>query len=1000
MNKLLTALLLPSLCLLSALYGVSSCSLAIADDQADFAQGVAKIFEQRCLRCHSTDHAKGGFSFSSKEEFFKGGESGAAVVARRPEESSLLEQITGENPAMPAEGAPLTAAEVEQIRSWIVSGAEWPEGFVIQAKIPGGLDWWSFQPVKRPSVPAVKHEEWPRNDLDRFILAKLEEHDLSPSPEADRRTLIRRLSFDLLGLPPTYEEIEAFVADQDPQAYERLVDRMLESPRYGERWARHWLDIAHYADTHGFERDMLRENAWRYRDYVIEALNTDRPYDEFIREQIAGDVLRPDDSRSVTATGFLAAGPWDFVGQVETVSPTLKRAARADDLDDMVTQVMTTTIGLTVNCARCHDHKLDPITQKEYYQLWSVFAGVRRGDRDNDPAEARRVEERRKEILAEQSLIRARQAELRGRPIKLADIVGGGDGHGSGKAGSGIDPLNGQSIEVARGFLPDVVLNQFAASPLKFVDGVVIPDESESGTQISSTGLMIRDVPKTSGQVWDAIRFGPLNSQFSTKLGEIDFASSEHTLLSLHANAAITFDLDELRQAGAPAEMKLTTSVGYFGQTTQAGASLGIYLDGLPKVQRAGLGRDDGLVQVEIDIPASARFLTLMSTDNGNGISHDQIGFGDAWLLPMHPAELSPAQLAELNALDMRLPQTEMELNSLPAATKVYGVVSDAETPAVHLLHRGDPEQSREEVEPKGLACLTGISDQLELSGPGEGARRLALANWIVDPANPLTRRVLVNRLWHHHFGAGLVETPSDFGFGGGRPSHPELLDWLADEFLTRNWSIKNMHRLLCTSATYRQQSSVRRPHEEGVDSANRLLWRMNSRRLDAESLWDATLMVTGKLNLQMSGPGFRDFQYTEAYAPIYDYVVADSPDQWRRAVYRFIVRTTPQQFMTTLDCPNPANLTPVRNVTTTALQSLAMLNNGFMLKQSRYFSERVKQLAGESPQQRVQFAFELAFGRNPKEREEQAAIELLKTNDLPQLCRMLLNANEFVSID
>jgi len=1000
MNKQLSDLSLPVVLSLAVFQGLNFCRIASADDQADFSQGVARILEQRCLRCHSTGHAQGGLSFSTKEEFLKGGDSGAAVMAHRPEDSSLLDQITGDAPAMPAEGAPLTTAEVEQIRRWIASGAKWPDGFVIEAKIPGGLDWWSFQPVKHPKVPKVNNEDWPRNDLDRFILAKLEEQHLSPSGEADRRTLIRRLSFDLLGLPPTYEEIEAFAADRDPLAYEHLVDRMLDSPRYGERWARHWLDIAHYADTHGFERDQLRNNAWRYRDYVIQAFNSDKPYDEFLREQIAGDVLRPEDSSSVTATGFLAAGPWDFVGQVETVSPTLKRAARADDLDDMVTQVMTTSIALTVNCARCHDHKLDPISQKEYYQLWSVFAGVRRGDRDSDPVEAHRVEARRKEILTEQSVIRIRQAELRGRPIQLADIVGGGDGYGSGKAGAGIDPLTGQPIEAARGILPDVVLNRFSSSPLKFVDGVVIPDASESGTPISSTGLTIRDVPKISGQVWDAIRFGPVNSQFSTKLGEVDFGSSQHTLLSLHANAAITFDLEELRQAGAPVEMKLTTSVGYFGQTAQAGASFSIYVDGELKSQRVGLGRDDGLVPVEMDLPATARFLTLMATDHGNGISHDQICFGDAWLTPAHPAELSPAQVAELNALDKRLPELDAELKSLPAATKVYGVISEANPAAVHLLHRGDPEQSREEVQPGALACLNGLSDHLHVNGTGEGQRRLALANWIVDPANPLTRRVLVNRLWHHHFGVGLVETPSDFGYGGGRPSHPELLDWLAEEFLAQQWSIKKMHRLLCTSASYRQQSIERRPQEEGIDRGNRLLWRMNSRRLDAESLWDATLAVTGKLNLEMSGPGFRDFQYTEAYAPIYEYLVADSPELWRRAVYRFIVRTTPQQFMTTLDCPNPANLTPVRNVTTTALQSLAMLNNDFMLKQSNYLAERVELLAGDSPQQQVQIAFQLAFGRNPTAQETLAAIKLLNTDRLSQLCRMLLNANEFVSID
>jgi hypothetical protein len=513
-------------------------------------------------------------------------------------------------------------------------------------------------------------------------------------------------------------------------------------------------------------------------------------------------------------------------------------------------------------------------------------------------------------------------------------------------------------------------------------------------------------VPKTSAQVWDAVRFGPVNSQFSTKLGEIDFASGGHTLLSLHANAAITFDLAALRISGAPNDLKFTATAGYFGQTPKAGASIFVYVDGELKIERLAIGRSNGPIAVEISLPATARFLTLMATDNGNGIGHDQVGFADAQISAAQPTTLSESERAERTQLETRVKQIEQQIAALSQPTKVYAIVSE-QPPVIHKLHRGDPEQPREEAPPGSIGCLTGLTGALPGSPNGEGERRRALADWIVNPANPLTRRVLVNRLWHHHFGVGLVDTPSDFGFGGGKPSHPELLDWLADEFAASGWSIKKMHRLICLSATYRQSSGAAlstQAHSpksaQSIDSSNRLLWRMNPRRLDAESLRDAILATSGKLNLTMFGPGYRDFEYTEAYAPIYNYITADQPELWRRTIYRFVVRTTAQQFLTTLDCPNPANLTPTRNVTTTALQSLALLNNDFMLRQSKHFADRVRREAGDRVDSQVRRAFALAFGRQPLANEADAAIRFVETNDLPQLCRMLLNANEFVYVD
>lgn len=862
---------------------------------------------------------------------------------------------------------------------------------------------WAVQPVKVPAVPVI---DGGVNPVDAFVLARLKEKGLRAqlSPEATPRELIRRLSSDLTGLPPTPEEVAVFEKEMQAAAdgaYDRLVERLLASRHYGERWAQHWLDIAHYADTHGFERDKLRPNAWRYRDYVINAFNSDKPYDQFLREQIAGDVLEPDNAEAVTATGFLAAGPWDFVGHVETASEMLRRAARAGDLDDMVTQVMTSTVALTVNCARCHDHKLDPISQKEYYQLWSVFSGVQRGDRDLSAAETKRHASTRAKLEQQLQKVRLEQSRLTGGGLSLADLVGGGDGLGSAKKGGGIDPRTGQPQDKPAGYLSGVTVNRFTAGPRKGIDGVVIPGGGD--VPVSSTGLLAKGVRKTSGQAWDAIRNGPVNSQFSTKHGGTDFARDGHTLLGLHANAAITFDLAALPLAEPGVEHRFTATAGYFGAEGSSKADFAVYVDGEKKEGRERIGRKDGVFSISLMLPAAARFLTLMATDGGDGLGNDQICFADARLESLKTQTRNAPdeeRLATLRADEKRLLADQAKLT---APAQLYGVQS-GKPEVVKVLKRGDPESPQEEVTPGSLGWVQSLPARLASGDAGEGERRVALAMWITDPRNPLTARVMVNRLWHHHFGQGLVLTPSDFGHGGDRPSHPELLDWLANELTTHGWSLKHVHRLMVTSAAYRQSSMpAAGPGLDALkkaDAGNRLLWRQNPRRLDAESLRDAVLMVSGKLNLEAGGPGYRDFNYTEAYAPIYDYVTPDRPDLWRRSVYRFVVRTTPHQFMTTLDCPNPANLNPARILTTTALQALTLSNNAFMLQQAGYLAERVARDAGTDAVAQTGRAFELCFGRTASDEERAGAAALVKEQGLAALCRMLLNANEFVYVD
>lgn len=1024
---------------------LSICAAGRADaTQVDFEKQIAPVFAEHCVRCHSLASNKGDVSLATFDDL----KSNDYVIAGDPDDSYLIELITsqdGEPPAMPKEAKPLSDTEVDLLRQWIGQGAKWPDGVVVKEKAKADASWWAYQPLNVARHSGSRSKQSPDSKsrartIDEFIWTKLAEHNLKPSPCADRRTLIRRLSFDLHGLPPTPEAVEAFVEDADPQAYEKLVDQMLESSHYGERFARHWLDIAHYADTHGFERDKRRDNAWRYRDYVIRALNEDKPYNRFLLEQIAGDVLWPDNEQAVIATGFLSAGPWDFVGQVETKSPVLRRSARSLDLDDMATQVMTATLAMTINCARCHDHKLDPISQREYYQLRAVFAGVKREDRVVSDAALKQYEIQKQELIAQRNRLDFEKGRLEGEGLNLADIVGGGNGLGTGTHRNAIDPRNAKVQTRDFGNLGNVVTNKFAPSTLEFVDGVFIPDGDNGKAEIpvSSTGVTVTGLPKTSGNAWDMIRNGPVASQHSPELDGIDFTRDDHSLLGLHANAGITFDLAAMRKVArlsesssetpdseSQATLRFTARLGYFGAVGNHFADAWVFVDGRKVAEFRKLRRADGLQKIDVELPASARFLTLVSTDGGNGYGMDQIGFGDPRVKLASPRALTDNARNRLAKIKAQRQQIEKDLETLGPPPRFYGVVAEKTAAEVRLLTRGNPESpSGDSLTPGAFSALAMLDSGLGTLDTREGGRRAALARWITHSDNPLVRRVIVNRLWQWHFGTGLVDTPSDFGYGGGHPSNPELLDWLADELAKRNWSLKAMHRLIVTSETYKQVSTVGNPkHKRGIeidsavpsltrrvtndgidptkiDTDNRLLWRQNPRRIEAEAIRDSVLLVSGKLNPERGGPGFEDFRYQDAYAPIYNYVTADEPALWRRSIYRYIVRTTPDRFLTTLDCPDPANLTPKRLTTTTPLQSLALYNNDFMLRQARYFAERLENEAGKTANAQVARAFALAFGRLPSAEEDRLATDFVNKQGLFALCRSLLNSNEFLYVD
>lgn len=987
---------------------------ASAEQATDpFHTVIAPLLSAKCVSCHQPGNSKGGLDITTREGMLRGGDGGPVLVPGKPDDSPIYTRAIphdGEPPEMPEKGTPLSETESDALRKWIDAGANWPANSVLRERSKADASFWSLQTVhdvEPPDCPDAP-QGWSHHPIDRFVWMKLRERGLQPNRSTDPRTFIRRATIDLWGLPPTPDEVAQFERDcsavrRHPDdllpdaAVERLMDRLLQSPHYGERWGRHWLDIAHYADTHGFERDQMRPNAWRYRDWVIEALNEDLRYDHFLQKQIAGDVISPDDPKSVIATGFLAAGPWDFVGHVETQSDVLKRAARAGDLDDMVTQVMTATMGLTVNCARCHDHKLDPISQEDYYRLTSIFAGVKRSERDVSPAETQDLSRRKKELTEQLSKLRREMATLSGDGWSLADIVGGGDGHGSGRPGQGIDLRDGKPNSEKLGYLRDVPVNQLVAvvanstnqHPTPAAKYVFIPDGK--GSVLIDENRSVQGLPPTSGAAWDLIRNGPINSQASTKINDIDYASPGHSILGLHANSGITFDLTALQKDENALGFILTGVVGFGSGSGGEGthADFSIFVDQSLAFQRLKLGKADS-EPFEIPLPLGTQTLTLVATDGGDGIGHDLLFLGDATIRPIRSeTEQTQAVKDRLAQWTVESKRIEKTIAELPAPAKVFAVNSEA-PPEVRVLRRGNPEDPQQPVSPGLLPCVSPANSPSFDPSLSEGERRRTLAEWITHPDNPLTRRVLVNRMWHHHFGQGMVNTPSDFGFGGDRPSHPELLDWLASEVLRANWSLKQLHKTIMMSATYRQSSTIV-PERANVDGSNRFLWRQNSRRLDAESLRDSVLFVAGNLNPEMGGPGYRDFKYTEAYAPIYEYVTPDHPELWKRSVYRFVVRTTPHQFMATLDCPDPANLTPSRVTTTTAMQALALSNNEFMLQQAEHLATRAKT---------VNAAFQLVFQRDPTQAELQAAQSLADKQGLFAVCRALLNANEFVYVD
>ena len=901
-----------------------------AKGEISFIDKVEPIFRAHCYDCHGPDTQKSGLRLDEPSHIIKGGDSGEPVLLPGDAKNShLVKLVSGENPkeVMPPKGEALTEAQVQTLRGWIAKGAKMPGVSNLETpKIE--TDHWSFQPVQRPKTPGSGHP------IDAFIDARLEDRGMTRSKEEDRRALIRRLSLIAHGLPPTPKAVEAFVADPREDAYERLVDDVLKSPRYGERWARHWLDVVRYADTNGFETNRERKSAYHYRDYVIRSFNEDTPYDEFIVEQIAGDVMGVD-----VATGFLVAGPYDIVKSPD-INLTLMQ--RQDELADMVNTTGTAFLGLTMGCARCHNHKFDPILQKDYYSMQAVFAGVNHGERammvSKDPEAGRKIAN-----LEEQ------EAALDKELNKLRGIAA------AAKEERSKDELLRKPVNFTRND------ERFAATKAKSVrftihassSGEPCIDEWEvyspegKNVAISATPTASGTLPGYPIHKLKHINDGNIGNNFSWIS---NIAGSGWVQLTFETPKVIERMVWARDRNGGTSDRLATRYVIEASPDGQAWKAIASSEDREP---------------------------FRGSVDPNAFVEH-----------------LNKVQSLQAQALLAKSDRLTKELSDLRNGPKGW-VANLTDPPTTYRLYRGEPTQKREPVAPDALTVLGSLG--MKMDEP-EKQRRLKLAKWIASEDNPLTARVLVNRLWHYIFGTGIVETPSDLGVNGLPPSHPALLDWLAAEFMASGWSIKHMQRLIVTSATFKQASRPR-PDAMKKDADARFLWRYPPRRLEAEAIRDSMLAVSGALDLTEGGPGFYVHHVQVENVMHYFPKEKFGTPEFRRMVYLFKIRQEQDAVFGSFDCPDGNQVIPKRSRSNTPLQALNLLNSDFVLQQAGILSERLREECGTNGRRQVKRAFELFYGREADDFEIATSLEMIEAEGLQAFCRALYNTSEFLFV-
>ncbi len=922
-------------------------------DAEFFEERVRPVLATQCFACH-TDSKLGGLRLDSREALLSGGKSGPAIVPGQPEASLLIRAINHENPnlKMPM-GGRLDDSQIDDLTTWVRIGAPWPEapeavaqaprkeeGFTIT---PEERSFWSFQPIQKPRIPKVKQSGWPRSPIDHFVLDGLEAKNLEPVRAADKRTLIRRAYFDLIGLPPAPEEVDAFVADSSPGAFSEVVDRLLASPRYGERWARHWLDVARYADGEGGERRRRNDpyaNSWRYRDWVIAALNRDMPYDLFVKAQIAGDLLDPDDrERLVPGLGLFGLGPW---GAGTQVSFHEDRAAERDDRVDVVSRGI---LGLTVACARCHDHKYDPISQKDYYALVSVFASTEYKEYLlSSQEDMERYKAHQEKVRAANSQI---QRFLRDQEKTLREI------------------LAQQTSRYLMAAWP-ILSRKVADTEVEKIAFEHKLDQETLGRWLEYLREPQRNHPFLDD--WDALiaRDGGTEEEARKIAGEFQ-----------------ALVLTVLKEKNEIDEQNAVASKNYKPRDDAERAVLPggniVYDDFCEdcKLVFKPIERDKYIVWLD---------LFVANTGLSDFVKREKAVLqynGDALLRFLGPEWKRHVEL-------LREERKALEDASPPEYAYLMGITDKEKPNDVRLNVRGSVVNLGDEV-PRGFpAILAGTGGEPSPFHSGSG--RLELAEAIVN--HPLAARVIVNRIWMHHFGRGIVSTPSNFGRLGERPSHPELLEYLAGRLRENGWSLKALHREIMLSATY-QLSSDASEAAMAVDPDNILHWRMNWRRLDAELIRDSLLHVSGSLNGALGGPASEM-----------------SAENDRRAVYGRVSRSRPNELLTLFDFPDPRLTSEQRVVTNVPLQGLFFLNSELVRSQAEKFAKRLQNEAGGEDAPKIVRAYRLLYGREPLEFEIQAGLKFLQEarsesdsatapdESWASYTQVLLGSNEFLYVN
>ncbi len=927
-----------------------------AEEVAFFEQKIRPLLVEHCYSCHSAEakKLKGNLFLDSKAGWLKGGDSGEpSIVPGNPDASLLVQSVRHEIPdnAMPPKKPKLPETVVADLVAWVKMGAPDPRDGAARELKRGDKSWWSLQPLAR---------EFAHTSIDGFVGAKLAEQGLAFNPPAEPRALIRRMTYDVTGLPPSAEEVDVFTLAyriDATRAIETLVDRLLSSPRYGEHWGRHWLDVVRFGESNGFERNFIINDLWPFRDYVIQSINADKPFNRFIVEHLAGDVVGKGDPSVEVGSAFLVAGPYDDVGNQDVVA---QKNIRAATLDDLVTATSSAFLGLTVNCARCHNHKFDPIPTEDYYRVRAAFEGVKHGRRVlATPGEKAAFEAATKPLAAQKAKLSTEQAILEKEIEARAKEVAA------------------QRKPVRPKIDPKGTEERFEPELARFVKFVMYATTTNPKAASVSGRLTEFEVWTGGGDVRNvALAVNGGRAEGSQSASAEDFPEAYAAQLCIDGKSG------EQWFVGDPAELTITLA--------QA--------ERIERVVFSNAKAGDSQEKSSAGTPCE--YEVRLSLDGSAWKTIASSVLREPWTAA-HGAERVRREVTTLEeanrlaGLAKDIIEVQRQLDAVPKLREVWaGIYSQPKEPT--FVHRGgDPMKPGDQVAPASLSVLDRLGKPFVLPADAlESERRLALANWIVRDDNGLSLRVLANRIWHYHFGIGLVDTPSDFGFLGSRPTHPELLDFLAGRLLAHGWKIKPLHREILLSRTY-LQSATFRPEAASVDKGARLLWRFPPRRLTAEEIRDTLLSVSGRLQLlPEGGPGFRLYKVLSNNVSTYVPLERHGAETYRRSVYHQNARASVVDLLSDFDLPDIAFASPRRANTTTPLQSLTLLNHSFTLDMSDSLALR---LQGSDAFDAV---YSLAFQRQPTPQERETVSKFVEKHGMVAFCRAILNSNELIYLE